>query len=198
MRKRLPLPCTAKSWAIGAALAATILIIGFLLPETPVIPVKGATAQDWNKNTFWYEPWGKSGVHKGIDIFSPMGTPVIASSYGVVLFTGRIKLGGNVIVILGPKWRIHYYAHLQDIDTTMGALVSTSQAIGTLGDSGNARGKPPHLHYAILSIVPYFWRWDTSTQGWKKTFFLNPAEYLNTTAAQISFADKPVNKHQQR
>lgn len=163
---------------IGITIALAALLTGFVLPEPLVIPVKGATAKDWNRDTFWFEPWGASGVHKGIDIFSPKGTPVVASSYGIVLFTGRIKLGGNVVVVLGPKWRIHYYAHLDSSHTSFGSIVSTAQSIGALGDSGNAKGKPPHLHYTILSLIPYLWRWDGSTQGWKKIFFLNPSDIL--------------------
>ena len=58
--------------AIGIA---TLLIIGLLIPEKIMIPVQGATPKDWNHNTFWYEPWGKSGVHKGIDIFGKKNTP---------------------------------------------------------------------------------------------------------------------------
>ena len=102
----------------------------------------------------------------------------MSTTYGIVLFTGHLNLGGNVVVVLGPKWRIHYYAHLQIISTGFGHWVSTSQIIGTLGDTGNAKGKPPHLHYTILSVVPYLWRWDNSPQGWKKIFFLDPPKQL--------------------
>lgn len=156
-----------------------LLAGGQLLPETPVVPVKGATVNDWHQDSFWFEPWGQSGVHKGIDIFAPLGTPVVATTYGIVLFTGNLKLGGNVVILLGPKWRLHYYAHLQQVDTGIGSVVRTSQTIGTVGDSGNAQGKPPHLHYTIASVVPYLGRWDNSTQGWKKVFILNPSEILS-------------------
>lgn len=67
---------------------AIILTLGLLLPARGAVPVIGATQKDWHPNSFWYSPWGKSGVHKGIDIFAPAGTPVISSSYGLVLFTG--------------------------------------------------------------------------------------------------------------
>ena len=46
-----------------------VLTAGLLIPERAVIPVEGATPRDWNAKSFWYEPWGISGVHKGIDIF---------------------------------------------------------------------------------------------------------------------------------
>lgn len=57
-----------------------VLLLGFLIPERRIIPVKGATHSDWNANTFWHEPWGSSGVHKGIDIFSKKGASVIAET----------------------------------------------------------------------------------------------------------------------
>jgi hypothetical protein len=47
-----------------------------------------------------------------------------------------------------------------------------------VGDTGNARGKPPHQHYAVLSVIPYPWRIDGATQGWKKMFYLDPGEIL--------------------
>lgn len=155
-----------------------VVFAGYFLPERSVIPVQGASEQDWNHHTFWYGPWGRSGVHKGIDIFSPAGTPVIASTYGVVVFKGKIKLGGNVIAVLGPKWRVHYYAHLKDFNVNSGSFVNTAETIGSVGTSGNAQGKPPHLHYSIITLLPYLWRWDTTTQGWKKIFILNPSEKL--------------------
>lgn len=52
---------------------AVVLSIGFAIPDEPLIPVAGATAKEWNPNSFWYEPWGVSGVHKGIDVFAPQG-----------------------------------------------------------------------------------------------------------------------------
>ena len=69
---------------ISVAVAAlAILAAGFLLPERLAIPVAGATSADWNHETFWYEPWGASGVHKGIDIFAPEGRPVVAATPGL-------------------------------------------------------------------------------------------------------------------
>lgn len=160
------------------ALITGVILLGFVIPNPQSIPVEGADLQDWNHNTFWYEPWGASGVHKGIDIFADVHTPVISSSYGIVLFKGQWGMGGKVVLILGPKWRLHYYAHLNEITTTWGSLVSPSKPIGTVGNSGNAKNKPSHLHYTILTLVPHPWRWDRSSQGWKKIFFLDPTSTL--------------------
>ena len=157
-----------------------LLALVFLAPEWPTIPVAGASTASWNHKAFWYEPWGKSGVHKGIDIFAKKGTSVVAPTYGLVIFRGTIELGGRVIVLLGPKLRLHYFAHLDSADVGPGHWVSTAQVLGHVGNSGNAKGKPPHLHYDVMTLLPYPWRWDSTTQGWKKMFYLNPDEWLRT------------------
>jgi len=154
---------------------AVILALGMLIPERGLIPVENATNKDWNTNSFWHAPWGKSGVHKGIDIFARLDTPVLSSAGGLVIYTGNISMGGNVVAVLGPKWRIHYYAHLASVDTKTLSWTSRGEAIGTVGNSGNAAGKAPHLHYSVLTLIPYPWRYSTKAQGWKKIFFINPS-----------------------
>jgi murein DD-endopeptidase MepM/ murein hydrolase activator NlpD len=59
------------------------------------------------------------------------------------------------------------------IDTTR-----QGERIGAVGTTGNAKGKSPHLHYSIMTLVPYPWRIDNGKQGWKKMFYLNPINYL--------------------
>ena len=158
---------------VGAAFLLVILV-GYLIPEHLVVPVDGASVSDWNENTFWYEPWGASGVHKGIDIFAPKGQNVLAAVGGLVVFQGNIERGGNIALILGPKWRLHYYAHMASSAVSFGNFVSSGESIGSVGDSGNASGKQSHLHYVILSVIPYPWQVDTESQGWKKMFYLDP------------------------
>lgn len=155
-----------------------VFALGFLLPEQRLIPVAQAGPADWNHDTFWYEPWGVSGVHKGIDIFAPVGRPVLASSAGVVVYQGQLGIGGNVVVVLGPKWRLHYYAHLSEIHVRVGQWLSAAGPLGAVGDTGNARGKPAHLHYSVVTLLPYVWRIDGSTQGMLKMFFLDPGAML--------------------
>ena len=137
-------------------------------------PANTATIQ----NRFGFIPGGKSVTHKGVDIFAKEGTNVNSSTGGLVLFTGEIERGGKVVLILGPKWRLHYYAHLQNIDTGPLSWTSKGEKIGTVGTTGNAKGKPPHLHYSIITLVPYPWKMDDGRQGWKKMFYLNPITYL--------------------
>lgn len=159
---------------------ACTLVHGLLLPAHGVIPVQHATAKDWNPYSYWYYPWGKSGVHKGIDIFAKEGTPVIASTAGIVLFKGNIKLGGNVVAVLGPKWRISYYAHLKNTDVHLMEWVNSGDQIGRVGTTGNAAGKPAHLHFSIVTFIPNPIEITTETQGWKRMFYINPNHALKT------------------
>ena len=162
-----------------ALIFLTVLIIGFLLPQPFTMPVEGASIKSYSQNSFWFYPWGKSVTHKGVDIFAAKGTPIHPATYGIVLFAGKNKIGGNVVLILGPKWRLHYYAHLDTIKTSFFSLVNTGSIIGSAGSTGNAVGKPTHLHYTIRTIFPYPWQYDKSVQGWKKMFYLNPLPFLN-------------------
>jgi peptidoglycan LD-endopeptidase LytH len=155
-----------------------IVALGFLIPQRFTNPVAGADDGDYHPESFWFYPWGTSVVHKGVDIFAAQGTDVVAATDGVVVHTGKFAKGGNVVLVLGPKWRMHYYAHLKEINTGSFSWISKGEKLGAVGTTGNAAGKPPHLHYTIYSLVPYPWRIDTSRQGWKKMFFLNPISYL--------------------
>ncbi len=82
-----------------------LVISGYLIPQTLTIPVKGASANDWHPDSFWYYPWGKSITNKGIDIFAKEGTEVISASNGLVIYQGKMGRGGNVVLVLSSKWR---------------------------------------------------------------------------------------------
>ena len=169
-----------RTW-LDKTVNATVLLIAFflLLPQSFVLPVKEMKKSDYNQESYWHYPWGKSGTHKGVDIFGKKGSPVLSCVRGFTIATGDGKRSGKYIVLLGPKLHFHYFAHLNSIDTKVGNWNSLGQKIGTLGDSGNAKGKAPHLHYSIISWLPYFWRIDKEPQGYRKMFFLNPTDYLN-------------------
>jgi peptidoglycan LD-endopeptidase LytH len=156
-----------------------VILTGLILPQRFSMPVDGASKADYSSKSFWYYPWGKSGTHKGVDIFAKAGTDVSSSVSGLVIYTGENGMGGNTVFILGPKWRVHYFAHLKEIKTSTFSWAARNEIIGTVGTTGNAKGKQPHLHYSIVTLLPYIWRIDTDHQGWKKMFYLNPIEYLN-------------------
>ncbi len=151
-----------------------VIVLGLLIPQNMQMPVQGATSSDYNKNSYWAYPWGRSITHKGVDIFAKKGTKIIPATSGLVLYSGNINVGGNIIVILSSKWRLNYYAHLESLDIETLNWASKNEVIGTVGDSGNAKGKPPHLHYSIMTPIPHLWKIDDSPQGWRKMFYVNP------------------------
>ena len=155
-----------------------IFIVGLLIPQNFKMPVNGAGRQDYNAKSFWYYPWGKSVTHKGVDIFAKKGTLITSATKGFVLYAGEVSLGGKFVFVLGPKWRLHYYAHLDELKIASLSFVNHKSVLGTVGTSGNATGKLPHLHYAMVTIIPYVWKIDGDRQGWKKMFYLNPIAYL--------------------
>lgn len=157
------------------------IAIGFALPQRMVVPVQGATTADWDDNSFWAYPWGSSVTHKGIDIFKERGTDVISATHGVVIYTYEGGKGGKSVMVLGPKWRFHYYAHLDEIDAFPLQPLKLGAKLGTVGNSGNAIGKPPHLHYAITTPFPYWWLRDgKAVQGNRKMFYLDPDTWLRS------------------
>lgn len=98
--------------------------------------------------------------HEGIDIFAPRGTPIQATTQGIVSKVGEDRLGGRVVVVVGPGGAGHYYAHLEDYaDISTNDWINAGDIIGYVGDSGNAKGTPPHVHYGIYingrAVNPY-------------------------------------------
>ncbi|VFR18335.1 peptidase, M23/M37 family [plant metagenome] len=119
------------------------------VPTSLPVPVAGVAA---NRIA---DTWGAARAngrsHQGVDIFARRGTAVIASTEGVVTRTGTNNLGGLVVWVMGPGRQMHYYAHLDGHapDIGPGSHVMPGDTLGYVGDTGNARGTPPHLHYGI-------------------------------------------------
>ena len=90
--------------------------------------------------------------HHGVDIFAKRGTPVVAASSGIVTHVGTNGLGGKVVWISRPmRGEAHYYAHLDEQLVTVGTHVEEGDVIGRVGNTGNARSTPPHLHFGIYT-----------------------------------------------
>ena len=93
-------------------------------------------------------------------VIAKRGTPIQATTQGIVSKVGENSLGGRVVVIIGPGGAGHYYAHLEDYaDISPNDWVNAGDIIGYVGDSGNANGTPPHVHYGIYingsAVNPY-------------------------------------------
>lgn len=108
----------------------------------------------------WNAARSNNRLHEGIDIFARRGTPVLSTTEGIVLSAGTNNLGGKVVWVLGPGGQRHYYAHLdQYAEIKAGDILVPGSKIGYVGNTGNARGTSPHLHYGIYTgsgaVNPY-------------------------------------------
>lgn len=93
---------------------------------------------------------GGSRSHHGVDIFARRGTPVLATSPGVVGSVDVTNLGGKVVWLRdGVRNANIYYAHLDSQYVSRGDRVQTGDTLGFVGNTGNARTTPPHLHFGI-------------------------------------------------
>jgi len=98
--------------------------------------------------------------HQGIDISSPLGTPIKASYAGNVIYSNNtIKGYGNLIIIRHSEEFVTVYAHNQANLVEEGVWAERGQIIGKVGQTGRATG--PHLHFEIrrnnktINPLPY-------------------------------------------
>ncbi len=89
--------------------------------------------------------------HKGVDLLSGVGNPIMAAKSGRVRFSGIDKGYGWYVELLHVDGRISRYAHLSRLFISTGDWVVSGQKIGTCGKSGNADDPriQPHLHFEI-------------------------------------------------
>jgi murein DD-endopeptidase MepM/ murein hydrolase activator NlpD len=100
----------------------------------------------------WGFPRPDDRIHKGTDVMARWGASVVAASSGRISRVAyRMPLGGTVIWLDGDNGVSYYYAHLAKVasDIHAGTRVVAGYPIGKVGDTGNARGGDPHLHFGM-------------------------------------------------
>ncbi len=127
-----------------------------------VFPVNGKNQLTKSWGAFRGSLQGQS--HQGEDIMAAQGTPVVAVADGTIKRLTRVEtgLGGIWIWLVDNAGNEYYYAHLRDIAPGLdaGSKVTAGQQIGTVGNTGDARGGSGHLHFEIhpgggAAIDPY-------------------------------------------
>ncbi len=114
---------------------------------TPSIwPVRG-----WISSRYGYRvsPFtGRRELHRGLDIVNRIGTPIVATADGRVVFAGYKRGYGKMVVIDHGFGRVTKYGHLSRIEVQRDDEVVRGQRIGRLGSTGRSTG--PHLHYEVV------------------------------------------------
>lgn len=138
-----------------------------------------ATDYNYSYQSTWGDTRGFGGlrIHEGTDIFAGYGTPVKATTYGVVELKGWNMYGGWRIGIRDIHNIYHYYGHLSGYneDIEVGDVVEPGDELGSVGSTGygppGTSGKfPPHLHYGMykdnghsewsFDPYPYLKKWE--------------------------------------
>ena len=143
---------------LATVLIAVTLFSSALVGKTPsplvakslVFPVAGKKA---SVQSFWGDVRdGGKRKHEGIDIFAKKGTPVIAICDGFIVSKGNTPRGGKTLWLQSAGHAMSiYYAHLDKQLARKGQFVRKGQVIGTVGNTGNARTTPAHLHFGIYT-----------------------------------------------
>ncbi len=136
----------------------TMRLASMPTPTALPVPVEGVRTRALRDT--WGGARSEGRKHEGIDIFAKRGTPVVSSTEGIVTQVGTNRLGGLVVWVTGPGGQRHYYAHLDRYsDVEAGMRIEAGRVLGYVGNTGNAKGTPPHLHYGIYetggAINPY-------------------------------------------
>jgi murein DD-endopeptidase MepM/ murein hydrolase activator NlpD len=160
--------------------------------ETPVPPTSTPAVVPW---TYAFPVWPlryvsyaegyKGHGYPAIDIFAPAGYEFRAVTDGVVEFVSyedkwdpatddpALRSGLAVAIIGDDGWR-YYGSHLSAIakGISPGLRVSAGQLLGSIGETGNARGRGTHLHFGISH--------PTFPQDWKvRRGEVDPLTYLD-------------------
>lgn len=91
------------------------------------------------------------GWHHGEDIFAAAGTPLLAVADGTLHTIGFTKIGGYRLWLRDTQGNEFYYAHMSAYSplAVEGRSVQAGDVIGFVGDTGDAEGGSPHLHFEI-------------------------------------------------
>ena len=127
-----------------------------LRSRSPLVPVQ---AMDASKLTDTYSQSRESGTrsHEALDILAPLGTPVVAVEDGRIAKLFLSKPGGITVYQFDPGTEFaYYYAHLDRYADGLaeGMAVKRGDVIGYVGNTGNAAGGAPHLHFAVFRLGP--------------------------------------------
>jgi murein DD-endopeptidase MepM/ murein hydrolase activator NlpD len=130
----------ARAKALFAPLNGTSL-------QMPVVGVKPYELE----NSWGNARDGGKRKHKGIDIFAPKGTAIVAVQDGIISYIGEQPKGGNCLWLTTENGAAFYYAHLDRWAPGLyeGMEVQSGDLLGYVGNTGNAKYTPSHLHFGV-------------------------------------------------
>jgi murein DD-endopeptidase MepM/ murein hydrolase activator NlpD len=121
-----------------------------LTGNTMLMPVVGVQPFDL-ENSWGDARDGGRRKHRGIDIFAPRGTAIVAVEDGIVSYIGDQPKGGHCLWLTTESGTSFYYAHLDRWAAGLfeGMEVRSGDLLGYVGNTGNAKYTASHLHFAV-------------------------------------------------
>ena len=86
-------------------------------------------------------------MHDGVDIAAPVGTPVHAAESGTVIYSGRLRGYGNVIIVRHDEHYVTVYGHNSENLVREGDSVRCGETICEIGETGHTTGA--NLHFEV-------------------------------------------------
>ncbi|TVP61387.1 MAG: M23 family metallopeptidase [Nodularia sp. (in: Bacteria)] len=100
---------------------------------------------------------GEVFFHSGVDLLAPVGSPVQAIAPGTIVFANDQGTYGQLVIINHSGGLQSRYAHLGDIQVSVGEKVDQGDLLGTVGTTGEPTGSQPHLHFEMRSSSDLGW-----------------------------------------
>ena len=134
------------SYKVVSEPKAAVVLVGTKTP--PAKAASGKFRRPASGIVTSYYGYRRGGFHKGVDIASATGTPVVAADGGVVTYAGWKSNGfGNLVIIDHQNGYVTYYGHNSRILVRSGQKVAKGEQIAKMGSTGNSSG--PHCHFEM-------------------------------------------------
>jgi len=113
---------------------------------------RGVKPKSLDRHTSIHNNDYNSRSHTGIDIFAPKGEPAYSPVTGKIIQLGRHGSAGGKGITITRDDNMHFrLVHMDSLDPNLevGQTINAGDYFGTVGDSGNAKGTHPHIHFSI-------------------------------------------------
>ena len=162
-----------------------------------VFPVFGTAAFGNTFGAFRADVAGK--WHHGEDLVAPYGTPLLAVADGTLFSVGWNDIGGWRLWLRDRLGNEFYYAHLSAYSplAIAGKQVRAGDVLGFVGDSGDADGGVPHLHFEIHPMELLHFGYDGAVApypflvAWRRAEDVSFASGRTYTLAKDGLAGPP-------